>query len=256
MDSLQWVDHTYVQKHRSDDPAQLRSMYHSNLRLYSIDSPKSPTDAALAYFLRFARRAGLSLAVYLLSYVPVVGRFVLPAASYYAFNRAVGPLPATLIFGSSVLLPRRYLVVFLQAYFSSRSLMRELLVPYFSRVHFTREQKARWFRDREGLLFGFAVGFYVFLKIPIFGVLIYGIAEASTAYLITKITDPPPPPAYIDGFAESQVRWKNKTEFLKLPLANLDAHNVLTTLKGQNPLATGAETGNEKPTELTERRGA
>lgn len=70
------------------------------------------------------------------------------------------------------------------------------------------------------------MGFYIFLKIPYFGVLIYGIAEASTAYLITKITDPPPPPASIGDFVESQVMWANKHEFLRLPLASLDAHNV------------------------------
>jgi len=52
--------------------------------------------------------------------------------------------------------------------------------------------------------------------------LIYGIAEASTAYLITKITDPPPPPSESDGFAETQVAWKNKREFLSLDLAHLD----------------------------------
>ena len=82
-----------------------------------------------------------------------------------------------------------------------------------------------WFHDREGLLFGFGVGFYIFLKIPLLGVLIYGIAEASTAYLITKITDPPPPPSPTasEKFAESQVRWTNKHEFLHLPLDNLDA---------------------------------
>lgn len=56
------------------------------------------------------------------------------------------------------------------------------------------------------------------------GVLIYGIAEASTAYLITKITDPPPPPAQSVGFAESQQRWTNKHEFLSLDWANLDSH--------------------------------
>ena len=93
-----------------------------------------------------------------------------------------------------------------------------------------------WFRDREGLLFGFGVGFYIFLKIPLLGVLIYGIAEASTAYLITKITDPPPPPAHSEKFAESQVRWTNKHEFLKLPLANLDANNTPTTKPEQDPV--------------------
>jgi hypothetical protein len=98
------------------------------------------------------------------------------------------------------------------------------LEPYFSRIRFTKEQKKHWFHDREGLLFGFGVGFYLFLRIPLLGVLIYGIAEASTAYLITKITDPPPPPACSEGFAASQQEWKNKHEFLNLNLTNLDAH--------------------------------
>lgn len=56
----------------------------------------------------------------------------------------------------------------------------------------------------------------------------YGVAEASTAYLVTKITDPPPPPAESTGFAESQVTWKNKHDFLRLSLDNLDKLNVDT----------------------------
>lgn len=76
------------------------------------------------------------------------------------------------------------------------------------------------------MLFGFGVGFFVILKIPLVGVLVYGIAEASTAYLITKITDPPPPPAHAAGFADSQVFWKNKHEFMSLPLTLIDAVNV------------------------------
>ena len=55
------------------------------------------------------------------------------------------------------------------------------------------------------------------------GILIYGIAEASTAYLITKITDPPPPPGKAALFAEGQVNWRNKHEFLTMPLSLIDA---------------------------------
>ncbi|MCJ1466410.1 hypothetical protein MMC07_005029 [Pseudocyphellaria aurata] len=230
MDSLQWVDQTYVEKHKSEDPHTLRAMYYPNLRMYSThgetSKQRAPKDAAWAFLFRFGRKAAISLVIYLLSHLPLVGRFVLPAASFYTLNNALGPLPASVIFGSGIFLPRRYLVVFLQSYFSSRSLMRELLEPYFSRIRFNKEQKRRWFRDREGLLFGFGVGFYIFLKIPLLGVLIYGVAEASTAYLITKITDPPPSPTDSDQFAESQTRWTNKHEFLRLPLANLDAHNA------------------------------
>ena len=65
------------------------------------------------------------------------------------------------------------------------------LEPYFSRIRYTPEQKRLWFRDREGVLFGFGVGFFIFLKIPILGVLIYGIAEASTAYLSHMILSRP-----------------------------------------------------------------
>lgn len=175
------------------------------------------------FLARFAKRGAVSLVVFGASYIPYVGRLVLPAASFYTFNKAVGLGPASVIFGTGILLPRRYLVVFLQTYFASRSLMRELLEPYFARVHFTKEEKRNWFRNREGLLFGFGIGFYVLLRVPLLGVLIYGIAEASTAYLITKITDPPPPYAESKGYTASQQEWRNKHEFLKLSLANIDA---------------------------------
>lgn len=100
------------------------------------------------------------------------------------------------------------------------------LEPYFSRIRYTSEQKKAWFHDREGVLYGFAVAFFVFLKIPLLGVLIYGIAEASTAYLITKITEPPPPPQEADEFKKKDVKWENKHEFLSLPLDAMDMLNV------------------------------
>lgn len=59
----------------------------------------------------------------------------------------------------------------------------------------------------------------------------YGVAEASTAYLITKVTDPPPAPAQSEGFAEAQVTWKNKHEFLHLSLENIDKLNAVTDEK-------------------------
>ena len=131
MDSLDWVDRTYIQKHKAEDPSQLRAMYYPNLRLYSGNGdPKNhrrPWEAATAFLVRYGRRAGISLAIYFLSYIPYVGRLVLPAASFYTFNKAVGLQPAIVIFGSALFLPRRYLVMFLQSYFSSRSLMRELV---------------------------------------------------------------------------------------------------------------------------------
>jgi len=183
MDSLRWVDTTYVQKHKDEsDPSKLRAMYYPNLRQYPIrdgSTNSSSTAEGLSMFLvRFARKGLISLAIFGASYLPVVGWLVLPAASFWTFNKAVGLGPASVIFGTGVLLPKRYLVIFLQSYFASRSLMRELLEPYFARVHFTKEEKRKWFHSREGLLFGFAIGFLTLLRVPLLGVLIYGIAEA------------------------------------------------------------------------------
>ncbi|KAF2402199.1 transmembrane protein UsgS [Trichodelitschia bisporula] len=226
MDSLAWVDQTYYHKHKAQDPKDLRQPFYQNLNQYSVHGPtgekKKPSVAIKAFVYRFGRKAGISLAVYVLSFLPYVGQFVLPAASFYTFQNAVGTKPAVFIFASSLALPKRYIIVFLQTYFSSRSLMRELLEPYFARLRYTPEQKRRWFKDREGVLFGFAMGFFTLLKIPLVGVLIYGIAEASTAYLITKITEPPPAPAQSKEWMDEHVRWKNKHEFMAIPFALLD----------------------------------
>jgi len=233
MQSLQWVDMTYVHKHKQDNPDDLRDMFYPNLRMYrKVDGSthsESTAQAVSMFLYRFGRKGAISLLVYALSYLPYVGRFVLPAASFYTFNKATGLGMALLIFGAGIFLPRSYLVIFLQSYFASRSLMRELLEPYFARVRFSKEQKRAWFRSREGVLFGFGLGFYYLIKVPLVGVLIYGIAEASTAYLVTKITDPPPPPEEMGQYAEGQQVWKNKHEFLDLSLASIDSIHLRRT---------------------------
>jgi hypothetical protein len=131
MESLQWVDQTYVQKHKNENPSHLREMYYPNLRMYSTRDgsthSKSTAEALTILLIRRGKKAGISLAIFGLSYVPYIGRLVLPAASFYTFNKAVGLGPAGIIFGTGIFLPRRYLVIFLQSYFTSRSLMRELV---------------------------------------------------------------------------------------------------------------------------------
>ena len=235
MDSLQFVDQTYIQKHESEDPSTLRAMYYPMLKMYSTHGElekkekRGIMDGVILFAARYGRRAGISLITYALTFLPYVGRFVLPAASFYTFNKAVGPVPAVVVLASGLVVPKHYMVSFLQTYFSSRSLMRQLLEPYFHRVRFNKQQKKIWFVDRSGVLFGFSVAFAVMVKIPLLGVLIYGIAEASTAYLITKITEPPPPPGDNKEFLESEVRWKNKHLFLDLPMDRLDDFNAKMT---------------------------
>lgn len=236
MQSLQWVDKTYMQKHH-DQTIDPHNLYYLNLVMYPTThgKPKDQTGrrGLWSFATRFLRKGGISLAVFGCSYLPIVGGFVLPAASFYTFHKAVGLGPASVIFGVGLLLPRHYLVVFLQTYFSSRSLMRELLEPYFTRVQYTKAEKKKWFMAREGVLFGFGLGFFFLMKIPLFGVVMYGIAEASTAYLITKVTDPPPHPDHGREYAASQQTWRNKHKFLKLSVDNLDGLDYERSLKDQ-----------------------
>lgn len=132
MESLDWVDRTYTLKHKKDNPSNLRAMYYPNLQVLSTREVKekkknNPVQAITLLLLKYGRKAGISLAIFGLSYVPYIGRLVLPAASFYTFNKAVGLGPAAVIFGTGIFLPRSYLIIFLQTYFSSRSLMRELV---------------------------------------------------------------------------------------------------------------------------------
>ena len=119
------------------------------------------------------------------------------------------------------------------------------LEPYFCRINYTSLQKRAWFHDREGVLYGFALAFFVILKTPLLGVLIYGIAEASTAYLITKITEPPPEPQQAEEFKKRDVRWENKHEFLNLPLDALDKMNIKARGKDARPDVTGMPEGKQ-----------
>src|SRR5277367_2315432 len=111
MDSLAWVDQTYLQKHRSEDPSSLREMYYANLRKYSTRDgtthSKSTAEAVTMFLMRFGKKAGLSMAVFALSYMPYVGRLVLPAASFYTFKSVAGLGPAAVVFGTGMFLPRR-----------------------------------------------------------------------------------------------------------------------------------------------------
>lgn len=131
MESLAFVDKTYYAKHQGEERTTLRDGYYPNLSKYKTrdgsTNSTSTAEAVTMFLIRYGKKAAISLVVFALAYVPYVGRLVLPAASFYTFNKVAGLGPAAIVFGTGIFLPRRYLVIFLQSYFSSRSLMRELV---------------------------------------------------------------------------------------------------------------------------------
>lgn len=226
--SLRFVDHVYKQRHPSSDREYYPAlMQYDRRHLEPTDQSGSRTHAhhepmgELSRFLKgYARRAAFTMAIYVLSGVPYVGRFVLPAISFRSFNGVVGTEAAVAVFAVGMFLPRRAMVVFLSAFWGGRSLVRELLQPYFRRLPFSTRTKAQWFANREGIMFGFGAGFFLLLKIPFVGVLVYGFAQASAAYLITKVTDPPPGPSKAIQWTESQAIWTTKDEHLAKSIAS------------------------------------
>ncbi|KAK9367509.1 hypothetical protein V1509DRAFT_626155 [Lipomyces kononenkoae] len=189
--------------------AQILSASRASSASASAEKEYIPMSNNAAKFIsRYFRRSILSVAIYFLSLIPYLGKIVLQIVSFYSFRKTVGIGPAIMVFSVAAFMPKSWLTIFLASYWGSRSLVRELLIPYFSRIPFTPKQRDAWFRAREGVLFGFGFGFYFILKIPYLGVLLYGFAEASAAYLVTKVTDPPPPPTRVLDWTETQTKWK------------------------------------------------
>lgn len=167
--SLEWVDRTYKDKHRNDPPETLRPMYYENLRKYPTTGPhrynakgetkakkagQSFLDVMEAKVKRYGKRIGIAMAVYIVSLEPHVGKYAVAGVTAYNMYKNIGPYPAALMMIAGSILPRAWTMGFFQGLLQSRTLMRELLEPYFRRIHFTPEQKQIWFRDRQGLLFG------------------------------------------------------------------------------------------------------
>lgn len=79
----------------------------------------------------------------------------------------------------------------IRALLGMRALMRELLEPYFVRMNMTHKEKRKWFSGRKDVLFGFSAIAYILIRIPVFGFIGYGVAQAAAAYMLTAVTDPP-----------------------------------------------------------------
>lgn len=245
--SLQFVDGVYKQKH----PESTRE-YHRNLLQYHGADLKTMSEGTftkqqaskpvpnkswfaqikascannklfITFLQRYFKQSAFSLGIYLLSGLPLIGPVIMPAVSFYSFNKVVGTPTALGIFAVGLAVRRKYMIMFLSTFWGGRSLVRGFLAPYFSRVPFTSADRDQWFKAREGIMFGFGCGFYWIMRIPFIGVLVYGIAEASTAYLITKVSEPLPPPGpELIKWVDRELVWTKREDFLSGLTLNTD----------------------------------
>ncbi|KAI1293924.1 hypothetical protein EDD11_008346 [Mortierella claussenii] len=211
VDALVYSDHLLVQDHEHAKQEQARNpgaVDPTSPSIYVMDHRGLFTPALLAYPYRVRhwqemwrymrrtwRRLKWGLLFLVLSWIPVLGRFAFPIASFLSTIQAIGSKPLAIVFAAaSFMLPRSLSIYLLKGFFGCRALTRELLDPYFIRVGMSHYQKRKWFNYRKSVLLGFGVVFFVGCSIPVIGVAIYGLAQASSAFVLQSLADPPPPP--------------------------------------------------------------
>jgi len=216
--NLEWVDSKYLVKHPEDTFHQ----YYHKLEALSTDRDDSLTPlqrekiAAGESALFFKQHIITALLIKILSYFPylqLLGSIVLALIFFLGLRSRIGTVRSCVISSVLLILPKELMMTLLMLYCGIRNLVHDLLLPYFSRVKFTKMDKDQWIKSREGLLLGFGYCYYfAIFKFPWVGVLIYGLAQSSMAYVITKISEPPPDLAQLVNWTADQLAWKdNKT---------------------------------------------
>nr|CAG8440881.1 3967_t:CDS:2 [Entrophospora candida] len=182
MESLRNIDVVYLKKHAGEK--NLRPPYTEALERYPYAAKY--WDEMWQYLKRTGNQIQIATILFLLSLMPIIGSFVYPIASAYALVDSLGYPTAITIGVLMYLTPgtKHIAMVSLETIFSTRALMRELLEPYFGRISFSPSEKKKWFKEREGLLFGFSIAFYPLVRLPLIGMLFYGAAQAATALLL------------------------------------------------------------------------
>ncbi|KAG0094864.1 hypothetical protein BGZ93_006679 [Podila epicladia] len=203
-DYLLLQEHEHVKAQASQTVSTLGSKPSTNVMDYR--GPFTPALLAYPYRVRHWhemwrymrrtwKRLKWGLLFLVLSWVPVLGRFAFPIASFLSTIQSIGSKPLAIVFAvASFLLPRSVSIYMLKGFFGCRTLTRELLDPYFIRLGMSHFQKRKWFNYRKSVLLGFGVVFYIGTSIPIIGVAVFGIAQASSAFVLQSLADPPPPP--------------------------------------------------------------
>ncbi|KAI9244798.1 hypothetical protein BY458DRAFT_560910 [Sporodiniella umbellata] len=187
-------------------PKPLDELFMESLRYIDQEHPeRTPYASALSsqkpkinywyemqqYIKRTWKKSRIGLLLFLLSFLPIVGSFVFPLAGAYTSYKALGKTQGIAVGICFFFLPRWATMKLVRALIGMRSLMRELLEPYFIRMRMTHREKQKWFSGRKDVLFSFSAIAYVMVRAPIVGIVGYGLVQAAAAYMLTVVTDPP-----------------------------------------------------------------
>ncbi|KAF9975256.1 hypothetical protein BGZ73_001147 [Actinomortierella ambigua] len=233
MEGLEYSDLRLAQEHQRLKQQQREQPWQAptqgdNSLLMDRRGPFAPALAAYPYKVRYWQEMGRyirrtwkrlkwALLFLVVSWLPIVGPLAFPVASFLSTLQSIGSKPLAAVFAiMSLLVPRSVSVYVLKGFFGCRALTRELMDPYFLRLGMTHYQKRKWFNYRKSVLLGFGVVFYIGCSVPVVGVAIFGLAQASSAYVLQTLADPPPPPVPVDtsrrSSSSSSLASQNKTK--------------------------------------------
>lgn len=154
----------------------------------------------------------LNLFVHLISKIPKIDTLVINFINFQCFHDKIGTLPSLLIIAFLNTLSWHNNFVALVYFWGAMNLSQDLLLPFFMRVKLTNYERNQWIKSREGILFGFGIFFfYLIYTFPSLSMLTYYIAQASAAYLVTKLSDiPPDNDSSLINWNSSQLVWNKK----------------------------------------------
>lgn len=146
------------------------------------------------------------------SNVPKLESIIIAVITFKNFDDRIGTIPCVLLIAILLISTKYYSLLFLSHFWGTCNLLQDLLFPYFSRVNLNKIEKNQWIRSREGILLGFGFCYFMLIhEFPWIGLLTYEIAESSIAYLITRITDPPPAESKnLINWSSTQLIWNSE----------------------------------------------
>jgi hypothetical protein len=142
---------------------------------------------------RTARSVALGAAVALASTLPLVGRFVAPLSQLYVTVATLGwPVALALVLLPLLLgLPISSLTA-LSAVLACRSVVRELLEPYLTRMAPDESARRTFFATHGAVLVGFAAPYVLAMSVPLAGPLVFMLAQAAVVVPLAACLDRSP----------------------------------------------------------------
>jgi len=149
----------------------------------------------IPYYLLTGLRLFLAALFLILWYhIPYIGTLALPLVMFYFAAKSFG-LRAALL-GAVLFLVGSYfggehvsavLLLLFKFWVTAVQLSRDLMEPYFERLDNYKTEPARIKTSYYRMMFGYALPFALLGAVPLFGMLVWGVAQAGVAALVVEI---------------------------------------------------------------------